>query len=330
MKLLYIYTQPEFCVHEHIVNFLKEKGVEITFEPVNIVNSWGTDLTKFSKPEFIEKYKEINYDFILSAVHSTFPQIVQFQKEIKPKIGFIDIEHDLFANDMPEYSLSYNKSLLITFNKRHYATANRLLKNDRKIVRCRWIKLDANYPKVDFDSVDMWTDAILIGTGMWEGQDFSNIPYFKEFRKVWYKKYEDCWEISGVNILPKQFVGPLGSKYCADACKFFITQASSCYQDALLFGSIPLLLPSNIIKAKQEDDILSTVEMKVWMPPGISPLKAIVVDKNIGEKLHKLRNSISLFNEVKETLFLEWFAEDHYSLPSAHEIIYNFMSENYI
>lgn len=328
MKLLYIYTETEHDINEHIINFLKNNGVEVTLAPLKLSNSQDADLKKFVSAEYQKEQNKIGYDFILWAVHSaTSWQLRNFQQQVKPKIGHIDLEHDLFVNDLPEHSLVCGKSLLVTFQKRHYDMSIKHLSNGREIINARWPKLDIKYKTLTFSEIDPWNDVILIGTGIWQGKNFANLPLFSPFRKVWYKKYVNSWTIKGINSLLDPFTGPSGSKYCADACKFFMTIGSSCYQDALLFGSIPILMPAPIIKQEPIDDIISVVTIKQWMPPGVAPFKAITTE-NLEEKLTCLRNDHSLYKNIHRELFLEWFDSDYFALPTAHEVIWDFIKEN--
>lgn len=327
-KVLYICAENEYCVNEHIINFLREKGIDVVVDLIELVRSFDANWDRFSDAGYQKKHKEEKYDFIISNTHSSFPSIRNFQKNVLPKIGFIDLEHDLMSNDVPEHFANYGKSLLVAFHNRHYTSATKLL-NDRTISKARWIKLDASYPPIhDFNSIDMWNDAILIGSGIWEGMDFSRVGYFKHFRKVWYKKYVKSWNIKGIDSLPEPFIGPLGSKYCADFCKFIVTESSSCYQDTLLFGSIPLLTGGSLIKEVPIDDLISEVTLKVWQPPGIAPFKAVTINGDIGYKVNTLKNNRSIFEKTHKLLFSEWFDENYTSLPSAHEVIYNFIDRS--
>lgn len=326
ISLLYIYVATEYDTNKHIVEFLKSKGITITLEPILVINKYDMDLKRFTDLYFHKLHKD-KYDFILFAMHSTFYQLRKFQEAVKPRVGFIDIEHDLFASDSPEHCLNYGKSLIVTFQRRHYKRALKVFGNSRKVVNAKWVKLDIDYPAIDFNKVDKFNDAILIGTGIWNNITIDrNRDMFKPFNNLWYKKYDDNWSINNIRILPSNFTGPLGSKYCADVCKFFMTIGSSCYQDALLFESIPILMPANIVKQVPVDDILSMVTLRKWRSPGIKPFIALTTD-SLMDKVTRLRNDPELLREVHKRLFLEWFDEDYYNLPSAHEVIYDFIKE---
>jgi len=219
----------------------------------------------------------------------------------------------------------YGKSLLLTFQKRHHKIALEKLSKNRTIVKSRWPNLDVIYEPLEFNAVDKWNDAILIGFHGWAGRDSVYYPGFEVFNKIWYKIYTPSWAIN-MPLLPEQFVGPKGSKYCAEACKFILTSGSGCYQDVLLFGSIPIMLPDNIVKEEPLDDIVSRVNFKVWRGE-VTPFKCITM-KNIKFKIDLLRNDINLFEKIQKELFSEWFDEDYFSFPPAHEVIYNFIKEN--
>lgn len=327
IKLLYIFSKSELCVNVHIIKFLQSKNIEVIPQAIQAVNSYGIDAKQFTNAGFCKRHIFEKYDYILWATHSaTMPEFRYFQKNVKPRVGFIDIEHDLFANDLPENCLTYGKSLLVTFQKRHYENAIKLLNDGRSIINAKWPKLSIMYSSISFNDIDRWNDVILIGTGIWNGINIPLDGIFMPFHKVWYKKYTSDWHVNGIEMLPEQFNGPIGSKYCTDVCKFFMTMGSSCYQDALLFGSIPILMPGTITKDSMIDDILSQVEVRLWQPPGIKSFKCVTTS-NLTEKIAFLKNDYDLYKKIQRELFLEWFDEDYYSLPHAYNVIYNFIKE---
>lgn len=328
IKLLYILTKTELSTNIHIINFLQSKGIEVITQPIRVINNYAAEMKQFKNIGFNKRHIFAKYDFILWATHSaTSQEFRYFQKQVKPRVGFIDIEHDLFANDLPEHCLSYGKSLLVTFQKRHYENSIKLLSENRKIINAKWPKLSIYYPPLLIDKeIDRWNDVILIGTGIWNGIDIPLDGIFRSFNKVWYKKYVSDWFVNGIEMLPDQFNGPIGSKYCTDVCKFIITMGSSCYQDALLFGSIPILMPGTVTKETIINDIISMVEVKPWVFPDIEPFKAITTN-NLEEKLSYLKYDYDLYKKIHRELFLEWFDSDYYSLPTAHNIIYDFIKE---
>ena len=328
MKILYICAEAELCVNEHIINFLKQKGITVVVDLIKLIRSFDANWNRFSDHSFQKKHNDEKYDFIISNTHSSFPQLRNFQNNVRPRVGFIDLEHDLMSNDLPEHFANYGKSLLLTFHNKHHASAIKFLK-DRFITKARWIKLDVNYSStLKCDYIDMWNDVILIGFGIWEGKDFSNVAWFKNFNKVWYKKYVESWTIKGLESLPNPFIGPLGSKYCADVCKFIVTEGSSCYQDALLFGSIPILITGGLKSESIVDDIISEVTLKSWQPPGVSPFKAITLSGDFTHKIDILRKDAGVFKKIHKILFSEWFDDNYFSLPSAHEVMYDFIKDN--
>lgn len=323
MRILFIVLSTAFNIQKHVIDFLEKNGIEVDLKkmyppkPGYIVENYWKDM--WYNKSYHALCKKRNYDFILCNVHSE--ALGLFYSAVKPKIGLIDIEHDLLSLK-PSYAPRYGKSAILTFQKHHYNYAKKL--GDRSVFNCRWIKLDVEYDYVDYSMFDInkYEDAIIIGGNGINDKEFSD--GIGGFNKLWYKKYLPIWEApNGTEALPDIFCYPKGIKYCCDACKFIITARSSCYLESLLFGSMPILLSKDLQSEQPVNDMISKVTLH--NEPGLK-FNAITTT-NCGYKVNKLRKDPALFEETRIKLLDEWVVKEYFQLPSAHETIYNFMKK---
>jgi hypothetical protein len=309
----------EIPVHEHIINFLRSKGIIVDVELIGPapkdrprLNVW----LKLESADYCKKIQEESYDFILSNTHSTYKSMNIFYKNIKPNKGFIDMEHDIFSG-IPE---RFPKSLIIVFQDKHKDFCRR---NGKAYIEARWPKLDAPTPKTSL-IINSKEEAAFIGTSVLKN---SRILYKSGFKKLWYKKYKSDWGVPmGLLDLPSEFTGPLGIKTCMSVFKFILTTHSSCFVEALLMGGLPILLPLMIKKENKIDDIIS--EVLIDRVKGLGKIKAITMD-NIEQKIKKLNSDVGLFRAVRKELLNCWVSEDYFNLPPAYEVIYKYITGDF-
>jgi hypothetical protein len=243
-----------------------------------------------------------------------------FLTSVRPKIGFIDIAHDLFESPLPHVLTPYGvhgDSVVLTFHKQHAQNAEEYLNNYRTVIRSRWYKLDVDYKEtVPDENIDRWNDAIMIGNHLEPYKELLFVP--AGFRKVWYKHKNYEGPVLGTHLLPEQYDGAKGLKHCADLCNFVLSTHSSVCVESLLFGQIPIFLPGWYKELSREDDLFSTVAIS-----GYHGLKVITAD-NLTHKMHILRDKTK-FQFAHKMLYSQWFDENYLQLPPAHEVMWKFM-----
>ncbi len=315
MKVLYISIVGGRPSQQHIIDHLREKGAEVFVEEAA---AWET--IKFENTFFIHQHANRKYDFIIFNAHYDEPPMQAFFTSVRPRIGFIDIDHDLLEFPVPHVMLPYDihgDSAVLTFHKIHDQYAEDYLNNYRTLIRSRWYKLDSEYEETVRDSgVDKWNDAIMVGSFLEPYRNTLLDP--GGFRKVWYKQRDKEDLIMGTYKLPEQCTGPKGVKHCADLCNFTLSSCSSICVEALLFGQIPIYLPGRYQELSRVDDLFSTIAVGSF-----HGLKVITAD-NLEHKMQILRDK-EKFHFVHKILYSQWFDENYLQLPPAHEVIWKFM-----
>jgi len=318
MRVLFIVGTVVFDVFTHMVDFFQKNGIEVDVKKVVGSKKKGNwkDL-KYNSRNYYNLCRKRNYDFILVNTHTN--PLKSFFQAVKPKIGFIGIEHDLLKFP-PQIFPNYRKSAMLTFQKYDYAYAKKL--GDRSVLNCRWTKLDTEYDYVDYNmlNINQYEDAIVTSGPGISDKNFSN--GIDGFNKLWCKKYTSGSNVpTGTETLPDIFYYPKGVKYCCDACKFIITARSSIYLEALLFGSMPILLNKDLESESRVNDLISKVAL--YGRPDFK-FNAITTT-DCGYKVDKLRNDTTLFEEIRMKLLYQWVEKDYFQLPSTHEAIYNYI-----
>ena len=315
MKVLYIVSIGQLPMQQHIVDYLREKGADVSVE---ISAGWET--IKFENTFFIHKHVNKKYDFIVFNSHYDEPPMQAFLTSVRPKIGFIDVSHDLFESPLPHVLTPYGvhgDSAVLTFHKQHAQNAEEYLSNYRTVIRSRWYKLDVDYEETVPDkNIDRWNDAIMIGNHLEPYKERLFVP--EGFRKVWYKQKDGEDLVLGTHMLSEQCGGAKGVKHCADLCNFILSTHSSMCVESLLFGQIPIFLPGWYQELSRDDDLFSTVAIG-----GFHGLKIITAD-NLPHKLQILRDK-EKFHFAHKILYSQWFDENYLQLPPAHEVIWKFM-----
>lgn len=315
MKVLYISTVGGVPSQQHIIDYLREKEVEVHVEEAA---AWET--IKFENTFFIHQHVNRKYDFIIFNSHYDEPPMQAFLTSVRPKIGFIDIDHDLLEYPVPQVLQPYDvhgDSAVLTFHKIHDRFAAELLTDYRTLIRSRWYKLDSEYePTVQDSGVDKWNDAILIGSFLEPFRESLIDP--GGFRKVWYKQRDKEDSIPGSHTLPEQCIGPKGVKHCADLCKFVLSNCSSICVEGLLFDQIPIFLPGRYREMSRPDDLFTIISIGSF-----NGIKAITAD-NLEHKMQILRDK-EKFKFAHKILYSQWFDNNYLQLPPAHEVIWKFM-----
>lgn len=313
MKILYLIHTLEVPCHQHIFNFLRTKGIQIDVKmlgPAPQNKPWMDVWSEIKSKKYHTKINAERYDFIISNTHSSYLRALF--NNVKPKYGYIDIEHDLFSG-RPE---RFPESVIFTCHKKHTDWCKN---NNRKFVECKWPKLNAEYIPTEF-TLDPLSEIIFIGSYRYKNE----IKQSYGFEKMWYKKYQIVdGTPKGVTPLPDEFTGPLGTINCAKVSKFILTGKSSCFVEALMLGVIPILLKGFINKSEKIDEVLNKVI--ITDQPDMSFIYAVTVD-NLQNKIQLLKSEY-LYKEVLEKMQNEWLPSNYFSLPSAGEAIYNYIKE---
>ncbi len=320
MKILYLIHKVEMPCHQHIVNFLRDQGADVTVETlgpsvqkpsIKGKKRWTDVWEKIRNKKYITNAINNHYDFIVSNTHSSY--LKGFYNKVKPKYGYIDVAHDLF-NGEPE---RFPDSMLLACHEKH---ADWCKKNARIFTNCRWPKLDADFKKTNL-SIDVWNEAILIGSYAFD-QDESPINTHG-FNKLWYKRYQKK-DVVNKNylVLPDEFTGPIGMLNCSIA-KFIVTQKSSCFVESLMIGVLPILMPDFIETSEKFNNVLNKVTIK--NNPTIGKIHAITTNK-IKKKIELLKNE-SVYAKTLSTMRNDWLCKDYFLLPRAHEALFTLMKE---
>lgn len=312
MKILYLLHRVEVPVHKHIIGFLRSKDIIVDVYLIGPGQLGKNVWSELNSIRYANILRQKRYDFIISNTHSGALKPL-FQR-VKPRCGYIDIEHDIFSN----IPVRFPKSFVFTFQDRHAVFCK---KNKIPFIRCRWPKLDVPVENVSL-GLDPWKEAVLIGTGSFnkiieEGKSMHNLG----FERLWYKKYLADWKAPfGTKALPDQFNGPIGLNYCLQNFKFVATRHSSAFVETLLMGGLPILLPDLITSEKKITDVVSEV---TWDQKDSKISKFLTITtNNLQYKINTLRRFPYLFEITRKQLLDKWVKSDYYLLPPAYEAIY--------
>lgn len=319
IKLLYLLHKSSVEVQQHIIDFLRSKDILVSVKVIPEApesNPWIDVWREFKSVEYQEKVKKEKYDFIISNTHSS--GIRTFLNNVSPRMGMLDLEHDLFST-FPEVGVN---STVFACQKKHYDFC---VNSGLNVSSCRWPLLDTNISPTNNCGVDEFSDAILIGSYVFTPLIEANKSLeIQGFDKVWYKKYMDTDKVFKDTLpLPKEFSGPIGIKRCLEVCKFVITQQSSCFVETLLLGGLPILLLLNIRKETPINEVLSKVNVVVCGHL-VENIHAVTMT-NINHKINLLKNDRNLFENARTTMLADWVDKNYFSLPTAHEAIYDFI-----
>jgi hypothetical protein len=313
-KVLYICNIGQIPAQQHIIDFLREKDIEVYVEEAG-----GWETLKFENTHFIYQHVNRKYDFIIFNAHYDEAPMKAFFTSVRPRIGFIDVSHDLLEQALPHIMRPYRvegDSAVLLFHKVHRMAAELYFSNYRTLIRSRWYKLDMDYSPISDARIDKWNDAIMIGNHLKPYRDLLVIP--EGFRKIWYKQKFDEDVVEGTEMLPAIYNGPQGLRQCADSCKFALSSHSSALIESLLFGQIPIFLPGFYKEQKKLNDVISIISIADF-----NGVRAIT-SENLAHKLTILRDE-QKFKEIHNNLYSQWFEDSYLELPSAHEVIWKFM-----
>jgi len=339
MRLLYLMQASLETCQDHIVEHLRDAGHHVDVEIVvpehpqfNIPAYTGKRRTLgLTEKVFTDQCSAAGYDAIISCLHNNEPAVRQFVETVKPRMGYIDVEHDLLGP--PERVVRPRSLGVVAYHKKQHKW---LLEQGYRSIMARWYKLDVDYDPADVEAIQWFqdtqpsADAVFIGSCHQNvaGMIRKRVPfeYGHLFRKVWYKRFlsTDTVLKEGTHELPPIFDTPRGSFYCAGIAGYHFTAGSSSYLDALLFGSIPILYGVKGLAEKQVSDVLSMVSYKPFFPCGYG---LAVTTTNLDHKINLLRSSPQLFFATFERLRSEWFVPDLAELPSTGEAICRLIAE---
>jgi len=318
MKLLYIIHTMSETIHSHIVDFLRAKGCHVDLRiHASRAREERSRRIRIRSAAFAEQCRRESYDAIIMCIHSSSRPVRRFQQLVTPRLGYIDLEHDLLA-EVPEHGLPEKSLGVVSFHTRHHDILNSL---GYRAVMARWYKLDATYPSYAMRGAAPMEDAVLIGSSAFDKA--SAFEHRGCFRKVWYKRFNaalDNGPKAGTRLLPEIFDSPRGMRYCADISRFHFTYGSGSYVDSLLFGSIPILYDADFSDERDMNGVVSSIDFAPFGGRSIA-----VTDTNLPAKMAMLRGDTELYGRTLRILRDRWFPPDYLSLPTTQEAIWSLL-----
>jgi hypothetical protein len=321
MKILYVLYKADTKSHQKAIQKLRDDGHEVM--PLII--------TAMSKDGIGSLKNKISQEWGLCIwnIHQNMGAVRKFQRFTNSLYGHLSIEHDILGG-APDVSVHAKKECgVFSFQKHNTAW----LKKHKKcsIIKSQWNKVEIDYDTVELEGSNIDKDAIYIGTHNPRVKKYLRMDhedsYFKLFRKIWYKPYlTPKWLKKGTIQLPKEFWGTEGTYHCSKIAKIWFTYGSSSYMDALLYGCIPILLPSPKMKIiEKKNSYLHKVKLfSDWQVKQVK-FNALVCTKGIGKVIKKLQSNDEFFQEVLEKLKDEWWDDEHINLLPYSEALSEFV-----
>ena len=313
-KILFIDEGHGPLTRKYIVDGLTNNG--------HLVSTYSTHYTglgpwkEMSTPELISKHQKANFDFIVISTHNGNPNVIKYQRQVKPKYGYIDVEHDLFASYV-EVSPRERQLGACAFTQMQHQW---LQKRKIPILNARWPKLDidtSSIPsRVSVSVTNPYENAIVIGTYVVPKQDVTE--YSSVFNKIWYKRWVNTDAVwTGTDSLPDDYCATDAIACCSIIAKFWFVVQSSAFVEALLFGCIPILYRSHVVQQTPYSDILTklTIAKHGAEPTSQITLLAVTAD-NLAYKINKLRMDSACYQHTLDTLRAEWFTPTQINSPS--------------
>lgn len=328
MKVLWVYEEGMLESQQHIIDHLRNNDCEVTLECVCFEKNgdrWG----RFSHPAMTTKHGPKHYDFHIMSTHNGNPNVEQFQKFSRPRIGCIDIEHDLF-HPVPERSPDRQSVGVFVFTKQHEVHLKQI-PNIKKI-HARWYKLDGSvvsnetlfetFPiKDEFGVYSPGADAVIIGSNHWPWPEVPEM-ISRCFHYVWYKPYHALDNtMRGSVRLPGSFENAQGVNSLNRVSRFWFTFESSCFVEALLYGCIPILCSDAIIERERVSEYIDVVKIIANRQAGTGQFRTVaaVTLHDWKKKFSALQRDLKAQRDVYHALRSFWFHDDVLSWPTVHE-----------
>lgn len=341
MRILYVVQAMFEHGHQHIVDFLRQRGCKVEVVTIkhdgHMYNGIGKYKTTMRYGDFcgqamVQKCNQIKYDVIIFTIHSTgfkgagstpTNAIGRFQTKVSPRLGYVDIEHDLLFSN-PCHSMLQKSLGIVSFHGPHVQFLEKL---GYQTHMAQWYKLGEQLPPHGMANVDPLQDAVFVGTNspgwMIHLNKHQQLPYGKLFRNVWYKRFtpKDDQLKAGTKRLPPPFDGPTGVAQCAKIAKFFFVRSSSCLLEAMLYGSIPILYNVGEQPTEQVTEVVSRVKIPRDVRYPCEQMLA-VTPTDLDKKVKLLRKQPDVYQETLALLKQDWFPEDYQALPTTHETVW--------
>jgi hypothetical protein len=348
------------------IGIIAEQGLEYIFDALSPLtdNTNVSRLTCITQPQTAEwnyewwssKYiqetiRKQKFDYIIMHTHNGNPHVQKFQRNVTPKYGYIDIEHDLFCDyvenawvHMEPNSRHIVKGIML-FTKMHnkYALSKNI--SSTIIYKPKWVKHTLPAKSIDTLDTSTWSanNSAVIFYSV-RSQLNWNFPYTDIFDTIWvktfheYKDHNDKLAMPGTTVIPKQY--SLGGKSVPTMPKFgkfWFVYHSSAYVESILYNCIPLMYPGpdkydgtqiSLIEVSKITEVLSLcrasgVRLESTMQGFDFP--AIYYDKPGDEtfkhKIKLLQNDPKLFADTIKYLKNYFFDADYDQRPSIAETV---------
>jgi len=328
MKILFIIMEGiEGCL-QHIKADLEKEGHGVKFEivplPKRITGKGAEDPRQFiGSDKYINGNQDI-WDLIVWCDHERCEPYQKFQRNVKPAIGNLSLEHDILTLE-PEYS-RHNNVGVFAFTKPHYDSCT---EKGLKPIKARWYKIDMP------EQIEAWFPLRIV-TAIWIGSNYpafekimkkdEEFEYADQFQSRIYKAY------GGYDTPKKGFIehaflhGARATRRCADIAKYWIMIDSSSYLDALMFGCIPVIYdtPENPYFTKEKDTLVDGVLSRGYYRKKL-PIYYISYE-DLPQKMRLLEDE-DYCNNIIEKLKEPWLFDNYKSLPTVTEEILKILNK---
>jgi hypothetical protein len=252
-----------------------------------------------------------NIDFGIVVTHNGNPSMTEFQRILKPKYGYYDIEHDVF-NHLVEVSPIDMSLGSFAFTK---VNSNYLSSRKRKYFEASWYKLDG-LTEVDLNfSEPCVKNAILSDTSFTDRN--KSFEYKHLFDKVYLKNYTKT--PTGLSF-EKELITNLDLWWDTQAVVdmkdlgyFWFCMESSMIVEALMLNRLPILWRSQYSNEKSIDDIVSEVRIGDLGKRNFHNFGRnfyFITDKNIEYKINILQNDNKRRESVLNLLKSQWLFDE--------------------
>jgi hypothetical protein len=188
----------DYDIQHQIVNYLRSKNLHVD---MHLICQKGEEFPgqRILTDMVFELLNKVEYDFIFCNTHSTWlcekmikklvygdgrEEILETFEDglfgaVKPRFGYVDIEHDLFT-PIPEH---FPKSFVVSFHQSHY---DYCVKNNIQTIKCRWPKLDIEFPAREKLIVDRSREAVLIASNAYLEEAKTKSVKLFGFNNLWF------------------------------------------------------------------------------------------------------------------------------------------------
>lgn len=309
INIVIVYEENNRRALSTIINKLRLEGFNVYEQLSDGWQTYASINNREKAKDIANFYKDKDIDFGIVVTHNGNPSMIIFQKIVKPKYGYYDIEHDIFSS-VVEKSPPGMRAGTFSFTKLQTGI---LKKAGVRVIEAEWYKFD-NCDCYDVVNEDLLKNAVVVDT-MFAKKD-EPFPYGHLFDNLYLKNYRKGFQ--NIKSEGDNLVTNLDEWYDTQAiadmqCNgyFWFSIVSSAIVEALLMNRLPILwsCTHHIKNEEPVDDIISHVFFKnTWNDEFHEFNKGFlfVTENNIDYKIDILRKDPERRSQVMTTLRSPW------------------------